>query len=90
MRLSGKIAVITGAGSGIGQATAELFAREGAKVVGGDMNLAGLEAVAEGVRQAGGEMSAVKTNIAVRGQAEALIDEAVSKHGWIFWSTTLA
>lgn len=81
MRLSGKIAVITGAGSGIGQATAELFAREGAKVVGGDMNLAGLEAVAEGVRQAGGEMSAFRTNIAVREQAEALIDEAVSKHG---------
>lgn len=81
MRLSGKIAVITGAGSGIGQATAELFAREGAKVVGGDMNLAGLEAVAENVRQAGGEMVAVKTNIAVREQAEALVDEAVSRYG---------
>jgi NAD(P)-dependent dehydrogenase (short-subunit alcohol dehydrogenase family) len=80
MRLKGKIAVITGAGSGIGQATAELFAREGAKVIGGDMNLAALEAVADKVRQAGGEMCAIKTNIAVREQAEALVDEALSRY----------
>jgi NAD(P)-dependent dehydrogenase (short-subunit alcohol dehydrogenase family) len=81
MRLKGKIVVITGAGSGIGKATAELFAQEGAKVVAGDMNLPAVEAVAEAVRQAGGEMHAVKTNIAVREEAEALIDEAITRHG---------
>jgi len=81
MRLNGKIAVITGAGSGIGQATAELFAREGAKVVAGDMNLPALEAVAANVQQAGGQMYAMKTNIAERVQAEALVDEAISRHG---------
>jgi NAD(P)-dependent dehydrogenase (short-subunit alcohol dehydrogenase family) len=81
MRLNGKIAVITGAGSGIGQATAELFAREGAKVVGGDLNLAAVEAVAAKVLESGREMHAVQANISKREQAEALVDAALARHG---------
>lgn len=83
MRLHGKVAVITGAGSGIGRATAELMAAQGAKVLGGDLNTEALDAVAATVKQAGGEMSGLKTNIAVKADTEALITEAVNRYGKI-------
>ena len=55
MRLEGKVAIISGAASGMGACEAELFAREGARVVLGDIWHEGGEQVAAGIRKAGGE-----------------------------------
>ena len=51
MRLEGKVAIVTGAASGMGKAIAEAYAREGAKVVVSDLNLEGANAVAEALKE---------------------------------------
>lgn len=81
MRLEGKVAVITGAASGMGRAMAKLFAAEGAKVVGADWHAESLEEVVAEVRAAGGEMTGVQGNVSVREDCERLIDTAVSTYG---------
>lgn len=63
MRLEGKIALVTGAASGIGREVAVTFAREGAKVVLCDINEAGTQAVRQEIEQAGGEALALKLNV---------------------------
>jgi len=80
MKLSGKVAVITGAGSGMGRAMAILFAKEGAKVVIGEWNQKTLEETVELVLATGGEITGVKGNVAVQAEAEALIDTAVKTY----------
>lgn len=52
MRLAGKVAIVTGAASGMGKAIAEGYAKEGAKVVVSDLNLEGAQAVVEGIQAA--------------------------------------
>ena len=81
MRLKGKVAVITGAGSGMGRAMASLFATEGAKIVAGEWVGKRLDEVVTSVREAHGEITGVEGNIAVREDAEALVDAAVSTYG---------
>ncbi|MEC0264874.1 SDR family oxidoreductase [Paenibacillus anseongense] len=81
MRLEGKVAVVTGAASGMGKAIAELFAQEGAKVVISDLNLEGSNAVAESIKAAGGEAIAVKTNVANLDDINMMIDTAVNGYG---------
>jgi NAD(P)-dependent dehydrogenase (short-subunit alcohol dehydrogenase family) len=81
MRLEGKIAIVTGAGSGIGRATAEVFGREGALLVLGDVNTAGLDEVTARINAAGGKAVSLKSNIADRAEAEALTNLAVSTYG---------
>jgi len=83
MRLSGKVAVVTGAGAGMGRATAMLFAKEGATVVIGDIVPERLEGVAQEIRAAGGEVTALVGNIAVRADAEALVQTAIDTYGTI-------
>lgn len=81
MRLANKVAIITGAGSGMGEAAAGLFAKEGAKVVATDINLEAVEAVAAKIREAGGEAIAVKHNVADKNEWDNVIAKTVEAYG---------
>jgi meso-butanediol dehydrogenase/(S,S)-butanediol dehydrogenase/diacetyl reductase len=84
MRLAGKIALITGTGTGIGRTAALTFAREGAKVVGCDLNAAGSAETVALVRAAGGEMTAMApVDLGDAKAAAAWVDEAVAVYGGI-------
>lgn len=63
MRLKNKVAIITGAASGMGQGEAIRFAKEGAKVVVADLNLQGAQSVAEEIKAFGGQAIAVSVNV---------------------------
>ncbi|QDI90516.1 glucose 1-dehydrogenase [Salicibibacter halophilus] len=81
MRLEGKTAIVTGAGSGIGRATAIDFAREGAQVVVADINAsAGEETVAE-IEKTGGEARFAKVDVASYESVEHLVQQAVAHFG---------
>ncbi len=80
MRIEGKVAIVTGAASGIGRATAEVFAKQGAKVVVADINLADAEKVAAGITESGGKAIAVKADVANARDIEAMIALAVSEY----------
>jgi meso-butanediol dehydrogenase / (S,S)-butanediol dehydrogenase / diacetyl reductase len=82
-RLEGKVAVITGAASGIGRATAVLFAREGAKLVLADWDEEGLRETLKLVSQEGGEAVIQRTNVAVEEEVEQLIDLALHSYSVI-------
>ena len=64
MRLQGKVAIITGAANGMGAAEAKMFAKEGAKVVATDVNEEKLMELAEEIKEAGGDVLAMKHNVA--------------------------
>lgn len=72
-RLDGKVAIITGAASGIGRATAVLFAREGAKLVLADIDEKGLKETLDLAGREGGEAVIKRTNVAVEEEVEELI-----------------
>jgi NAD(P)-dependent dehydrogenase (short-subunit alcohol dehydrogenase family) len=83
-RLQGKICVITGTGSGMGRAAALLFAREGAKIVGCDVNAATAEATLEAVRAIGGQMVSLQPcNMAKRAEVDRLMALAVDTYGGV-------
>jgi NAD(P)-dependent dehydrogenase (short-subunit alcohol dehydrogenase family) len=77
----GKVALVTGGGSGIGRATALAFAREGAQVVIGNRNVQRGEETVSMIRDAGGTASFRRTDVLVAADIEALVDHAVSKYG---------
>jgi NAD(P)-dependent dehydrogenase (short-subunit alcohol dehydrogenase family) len=81
MRLQNKVVVVTGAGSGIGRATATRLAEEGARVVVVDRNEDGGEATAQQVRQAKGEAHVVIADVSRAADAERIVAEAVRVYG---------
>ncbi len=81
MRLSGKVAVITGGASGIGKATALLFAEHGAKVVIGDFNSEAGEKTAHEIREKNSDCIFVKTDVTNPIEVEALMNTAVNEYG---------
>lgn len=83
MRLEGKVAVITGAASGMGLSMATLFAAEGAKVVAGDWNEERLQTALENIKADGGDIVGEQGNIADKATAEHLVDLAVETYGRI-------
>jgi NAD(P)-dependent dehydrogenase (short-subunit alcohol dehydrogenase family) len=83
-RLDGKVALITGTGSGQGRAAALLFAGEGARVVGCDLNAAGAAETEEMVRSQGGEMTSMTpVDLGDPDQATAWVDAAAAAYGGI-------
>ena len=78
----GKVALVTGASSGIGRGGAILFAREGAKViVAADSNIKGGEETVEMIKKAGGEASFVKCDVTKEADVKAMVAKAVSLYG---------
>ena len=79
--LEQKVAIITGAGSGIGKATAKLFAGEGAKVIVSDINEEHGKSAVEEIRKAGGEAFFIKADSSKPEDNQALVKQTVEKYG---------
>lgn len=82
MELEGRIAIVTGGGSGIGRAISRLYAAEGAKVVIGDIK-ADSEVTVEDIRKHGDDAIFVRTDVRDPSQVRRLLDVAVEKYGGI-------
>jgi 2-hydroxycyclohexanecarboxyl-CoA dehydrogenase len=83
MRFDGKVAVVTGAASGIGRASAEAFALAGAKVVLGDINEEGGETVAGGLQVRGADVEFIRLDLTDPGSVEGFRDAALKKYGHV-------
>ena len=83
MRLENKVAIITGAGSGIGKETALLFAEKGAKVVVADVNEKGGEETVAEIKKNGGEAFFFKLDVTNREQSKQMTKEILEKYGRI-------
>src|SRR5215468_8050991 len=81
MRLTGKTAVVTGAGSGFGEGIAKTYAREGANVVVNDLNGAAAERVASEIALAGGKAIAVAGDVTRSGDWNQLLQAALEDFG---------
>jgi Dehydrogenases with different specificities (related to short-chain alcohol dehydrogenases) len=80
-RLDGKVALITGAGNGMGQVASVLFAREGARIVVADFSEAGGAETVAAVEAVGGQAAFVKVDVANADQVEAMISFAMNQFG---------
>ena len=79
--MTGKVVVITGGASGIGRAAALAFAREGARVVIGDVNVSGAESVVATIKNTGGEASCLLVDVTKAADIQHMIGHAASQYG---------
>ena len=79
--LEGKSALLTGAASGIGRASALAFAREGARVIVADTDEAGGQQTASAIGESGGEARFVRVDVGAEGEVEAMVRLAVEAYG---------
>lgn len=83
MRVENKVAIVTGAGSGIGEASAIRIAEEGAKVICADINATAAEATAQKIRETGGIARAASIDISDYQQCDAVVAEAIKEFGTV-------
>jgi len=81
MRLSDRVAIVTGAASGIGAASALAMAREGARVLVVDLNEAGAKKTVEQIEKAGGQAAAARADVTRAADNQAVVEQAVSRWG---------
>ena len=79
--LSDKVALITGGSAGIGRTTSFMFAREGAKVVVADINVAGGEETVKIIEEEGGIATFIKTDVSIASEVEEMINKTVETYG---------
>jgi NAD(P)-dependent dehydrogenase (short-subunit alcohol dehydrogenase family) len=77
----GKVAIVTGGGSGIGQAACHLYAREGAKVVVSDIDEKGGDETCRAIQEMNGEAAFVRADVSNPGDCQSLVDETTEKYG---------
>ena len=83
MKLKGKVSIVTGAGSGIGRATAILFAKEGARVVVADVDEEGGRETVRKIKSGGGDATFVRTDISQAEDVKKMIDSTIQHYGRI-------
>jgi NAD(P)-dependent dehydrogenase (short-subunit alcohol dehydrogenase family) len=82
-QVQGKVALVTGGGSGIGRATALALAREGAKVMIADYVPEGGDRTVKLIKEKGGDASFIHTDVSVTRQVETMVNKTVETYGWI-------
>jgi NAD(P)-dependent dehydrogenase (short-subunit alcohol dehydrogenase family) len=81
MRLANKVAIITGAGSGMGKTAALLFAAEGAKIAAADITEGPVKETVAEITKAGGEALAIRADVSKAPDVKRMVDEAIAKFG---------
>jgi NAD(P)-dependent dehydrogenase (short-subunit alcohol dehydrogenase family) len=83
LRIYHKVAIVTGAASGVGKAIAELYAKEGAKVVVADINEEAISSVVNGIHAAGGSAVGFVANVMKEADIDAMVNKAVNQFGTV-------
>jgi len=83
MRVKDKVAIVVGGASGIGRATAQLLAREGAKVMIANLHIEKANQIADGIRTAGGEVATIKADMTIEKEVDEMVRVTLERFGRI-------